>query len=76
MAMARRRIQRACWFQLNGIEPDYKDIKIISRYITERGRIVPRRLSGVTAENQRKLAKAIKRARYLGLVPFVAENIK
>jgi small subunit ribosomal protein S18 len=76
MAMGRRRMKKVCWFELNHIEPDYKDIKLISRYITERGKIVPRRLSGVTAKNQRKLAQAIKRARHLGLAPFVAENMK
>ena len=76
MSMGRKRMKKVCWFDLNGIEPDYKDIKLISRYISERGKIVPRRLSGVTAKNQRRLAKAIKRARHLGLVSFVAENIK
>ncbi len=74
--MGRKRAKKVCWFELNGIEPDYKDIKIISRYITERGKIVPRRLSGVTAKNQRRLAKAIKRARHLGMVAFVSENIR
>lgn len=73
---SRRRIKKVCWFEQNNVEPDYKDIRIISRYITERGKIVPRRLSGVTSKNQRKLAVAIKRARHLGLLPFVAENIK
>jgi small subunit ribosomal protein S18 len=72
----RKRVKKVCWFEANGIEPDYKDIRIISRYITERGKIVPRRLSGVTAKNQRRLARAIKRARHLALIPFVAENIK
>jgi small subunit ribosomal protein S18 len=76
MSMGRKRVPKVCWFKLNGIEPDYKDIKIISRYITERGKIVPRRLSGVTARHQRSLAQAIKRARHLGLVSFVSENIK
>jgi small subunit ribosomal protein S18 len=76
MSMGRRRIKKSCWFEQNGIEPDYKDVKIISRYITERGKIVPRRLSGLTAKNQRRLSKAVKRARHLALVPFVAENIK
>jgi small subunit ribosomal protein S18 len=72
----RRRAKKVCWFEANGIKPDYKDIRLIGRYITERGKIVPRRLSGVTAKNQRRLAKAIKRARHLALIPFVAENIK
>lgn len=72
----KKRAKKVCWFELNSIEPDYKDIKIIGRYITERGKIVPRRLSGVTAKNQRRLAQAIKRARHLALVAFVSENIK
>ena len=76
MSMGRKRMKKVCWFELNHIEPDYKDIKIISRYISERGKIVPRRLSGVTAKNQRRLAKAIKRARHLALVSFVSENIR
>jgi small subunit ribosomal protein S18 len=76
MALPRRRTKKVCWFEQNSVEPDYKDIKIIGRYVTERGKIVPRRLSGVTAKNQRKLAVAIKRARHLGLLPFVAENIR
>jgi small subunit ribosomal protein S18 len=76
MSMGRRRMKKSCWFEQNGLEPDYKDIKLISRYITERGRIVPRRLSGLTAKNQRRLSQAVKRARHLGLVAFVTENIK
>jgi small subunit ribosomal protein S18 len=76
MAFVRRRTKKVCWFEQNCVEPDYKDIKILYKYVTERGKIVPRRLSGVTAKNQRKLAVAIKRARHLGLLPFVAENIK
>jgi small subunit ribosomal protein S18 len=76
MAMARRRAKKVCWFEQNKVEPDFKDIRIISRFITERGKIVPRRLSGVSAKNQRKLAVAIKRARHLALLPFVSQNIK
>jgi small subunit ribosomal protein S18 len=76
MAFVRRRTKKVCWFEQNCVEPDFKDIKILYKYVTERGKIVPRRLSGVTAKNQRKLAVAIKRARHLGLLPFVAENIK
>lgn len=76
MGMPRRKIKKVCWFEQNNVSPDYKDIKIISRYITERGKIVPRRLSGVSSKNQRRLAIAIKRARHLALLPFVAENIK
>ena len=76
MGMPRKRAKKVCWFDQNKVEPDYKDIKIIGRFVTERGKIVPRRLSGVTAKNQRKLATAIKRARHLALLPFVSQNIK
>ena len=62
MANGKRRAKKVCWFEVNKMVPDYKDIKIIGRYVTERGKIVPRRLSGVTAKNQRVLAQAIKRA--------------
>lgn len=72
----RKRAKKVCWFDLNCLQPDFKDVKLISRFVTERGKIVPRRLSGVTARNQRLLAKAVKRARHLGLIPFVSENIK
>jgi small subunit ribosomal protein S18 len=72
----RRRMRKFCFFTQNNIEPDYKDVDTIRRFITERGKIVPRRLTGTTAKNQRLLAVAVKRARHLALIPFVAENIK
>jgi small subunit ribosomal protein S18 len=50
---------------------DYKDDKLLSRFLTERGKILPRRLSGVTARHQRQIAIAIKRARYLALLPYI-----
>lgn len=50
---------------------DYKDEKLLSRFLTDRGKILPRRLSGVTARHQRQLAVAIKRARYLSLLPYI-----
>ena len=53
---------------------DYKDIRTLRRFITERGKIVPRRISGTTAKGQRDLANAIKRARYIALLPYVANN--
>lgn len=49
---------------------DWRDPGLLSRFITERGKIVPRRVSGVTAKNQRKLAKAIKRARHMSLLIY------
>lgn len=50
---------------------DYKDDKLLSRFLTERGKILPRRLSGVSARHQRQLAVAIKRARFLALLPYI-----
>lgn len=53
---------------------DYKDIDLLNLFLTEQGKILPRRATGVTVQQQRKLAKAIKRARVLSLLPFVASN--
>ena len=50
---------------------DYKNPKLLSRFMSERGRILPRRMTGLTAQNQRRVAKAIKRSQQLGLLPFV-----
>ena len=49
---------------------DYKDVKLLQRYISEKGKIVPSRITAVNLKNQRKLAQAIKRARMLALLPF------
>ena len=51
---------------------DYKDVKLLQRFVSERGKIVPRRITAVTAKEQRQLAKAVKRARELALLPYVA----
>ncbi len=50
---------------------DYKDIKLLQRYLSERGKIVPSRITSVSAKKQRVLSRAIKRARFLGLLPYV-----
>ena len=52
---------------------DYKDVKLLQRYISERGKIVPSRITAVSALKQRELAKAIKRARFLALLPYVVK---
>ena len=54
---------------------DYKDIDLLKLFITEQGKILPRRATGVTVQQQRQISKAKKRARMLSLLPFVAENI-
>ena len=53
---------------------DYKDIELLKLFITEQGKILPRRATGVTVQQQRQIAKAIKRARVLSLLPFVTQN--
>ncbi len=50
---------------------DWKDVKTLGRYISERGKIVPRRITAVSSKKQREMAKAIKNARYMGLMPYV-----
>jgi small subunit ribosomal protein S18 len=50
---------------------DYKDVRLLSRFISERGKIVPSRITAVSSKKQRLLAQAIKRARFLGLLPYV-----
>ena len=52
---------------------DYKDVKLLSRYLSERGNMVPARVSATCAKHQRGLSKAVKRARFLALLPFVAD---
>ena len=53
---------------------DYKDIDLLTLFVTEQGKILPRRATGVTIQQQRKITKAIKRARILALFPFIASN--
>ena len=53
---------------------DYKDIDLLTLFVTDQGKIMPRRATGVTVQQQRKLSKAIKRARVLSLFPFVASD--
>ncbi len=55
----------------NAPKIDYKDVKLLQRYVSERGKIVPSRITAVSAKRQRELARAIKRARFLGLLPYV-----
>jgi small subunit ribosomal protein S18 len=71
----RMKKKKRCPFTQAGMkEIDYKDIDTLLKFITERGKILPRRITGVSAFHQRKLALAIKRARMMALLPFVAET--
>jgi small subunit ribosomal protein S18 len=63
--------RRYCKFTVEGIkEIDYKDLNMLKNYVTETGKIVPSRISGTSTRYQRQLATAIKRARYLALIPY------
>ena len=66
-----RRRKRCPFSGKNAPKIDYKDVKLLSRYVSERGKIVPSRITAVSAKKQRLLARAIKRARYLALLPYV-----
>jgi small subunit ribosomal protein S18 len=57
----------------NAPKIDYKDARLLGRYMSERGKIVPSRITAVSAAKQRELARAIKRARFLGLLPYMVE---
>ena len=66
------RRRKTCPFSgANAPKIDYKDTKLLSRYISERGKIVPSRITAVSAKKQRELAQAIKRARFLALLPYL-----
>jgi small subunit ribosomal protein S18 len=71
----RNKKRKTCPFTLAGIkEIDYKDVDNLSKFITDRGKILPRRITGVSACHQKQLTLAIKRARMMALLPFVAEG--
>ncbi|MBL4599592.1 MAG: 30S ribosomal protein S18 [Rhizobiaceae bacterium] len=66
------RRRKSCPFSgANAPKIDYKDVRLMQRYISERGKIVPSRITAVSQKKQRDLARAIKRARFLGLLPYV-----
>lgn len=74
-AEMRSRKRKRCPFVAAGFkEIDYKDTQTLIKFITDRGKILPRRITGVSAYFQKQLAAAIKRARYMALLPFVAEG--
>lgn len=70
----RRRTCRFC--DSKEIYIDYKDEKRLSRFVSEQGKIIPKRITGTCAGHQRQLVQALKRARHLALLPFVSETIR
>ena len=82
MAMANDRVhprkrKKVCSFCVDKIEYiDYKDINRLRRFVNERGKILPRRLTGTSQKFQKKVAQAVKRARHLAILPFVTDCMK
>src|ERR1700742_1888878 len=70
------RRRKTCPFSgANAPKIDYKDVRLLQRYISERGKIVPSRITAVSQKKQRELSKAIKLARFLGLLPYVVREL-
>ena len=69
----RNRRRKVCFFTANGITHiDYKDVDMLKKFVSERGKILPRHVTGTSAKYQRKLTIAIKRARQMALLPYVS----
>ena len=66
-----------CFFKENGInEIDYKDVKLLRRFVNDQGKIMPRRVTGTSSKMHRKLVRAIKRARSIALMPYVERGVE
>lgn len=71
------KVKKVCRFTEAGIKYiDYKDVKLLQKFITEQGKIIPKRITGTSSKYQRQLATAIKRARHMALLPYVADTMK
>ena len=69
--------KKVCRFTQQGIKYiDYKNVKLLQRYTTEQGRIIPKRITGTSSKYQRQLALAIKRARHMALLPYVSDTVR
>jgi small subunit ribosomal protein S18 len=69
--------KKYCRFKKNGIRYiDYKDANFLLKFINEQGRILPRRLTGTSLKFQRKVSQAVKKARHIGLLPYVTDSLK
>ena len=69
--------KKICKFTENKVKYiDYKDVKLLQRYVTEQGKIIPKRITGTSSKYQRQLSIAIKRARHMALLPYVSDTVK
>ncbi len=69
-----KRIKKDCYFTQTNTSPEYKDVLVLKRFVTERGKILSREYSGLTAKNQRLLAVELKKARFMGLLPYTEKH--
>ena len=75
--MAFQNKRKFCYFKENGIvDIDYKDVKLLRRFVNDQGKIMPRRITGTSAKMHRKLVRAIKRSRSIALMPYVENNME
>ena len=75
--MAFQNKRKFCYFKENGItDIDYKDVKLLRRFVNDQGKIMPRRVTGTSAKMHRKLVRAIKRSRSIALMPYVENNLE
>jgi len=69
--------KKYCRFRKNGIKYiDYKDANFLMKFVNDQGKVLPRRITGTSLKYQRKVAQAIKRARHMALLPYVADSLK
>lgn len=69
--------KKVCRFTEAGVKYiDYKDVKLLQKYITEQGKIIPKRITGTSSKYQRQLSLAIKRARHMALLPYVSDSVR
>ncbi len=74
--MNRGRVKVCRFCEDKTLSIDYKDVRLLQRFITERGKIIPRRMSGTCARHQRQVTRALKRARQIALLPFAADSVR
>ena len=69
--------KKVCRFTQNHVKYiDYKDVKLLQKFTTEQGKIIPKRITGTSSKYQRELSLAIKRARHMALLPYVADTVR
>ncbi len=69
--------KKVCRFTQNKVKYiDYKDVKLLQRYVTEQGKVIPKRITGTSSKYQRELSVAIKRARHMALLPYVSDTVR